>query len=76
MAWVKVQTKTGNILTMPETVYESMYKGNEFYSLLQEPKPSPKFENKKQEEVVDNGVQKPKFNEDSNFGKSTKKTVQ
>ena len=75
MAWVKVKSKTGNILTMPESVYEGMYKDNEFYSLITEPKPSPEIKKETQEEVVDNGVQKSQLNENSTYRKSTKKAV-
>ena len=73
MAWVKVISKTGNILTMPEKVYEGMYKENEFYSLLKQPEPSPEIKTEKQEGDVDDGkVQDNKNNARQVAGKSTK----
>ena len=74
MAWVKVITKTGNILTMPQTVYEGMYKENSFYSLFSEPKPFSKPEQKNEGVIEDGELQNNNSNETKPSGKSTKKT--
>lgn len=73
MAWVKMKNKNGFVLDVPESVYESMFKGNGAYSLLEEPKPSPKFEKKQEEVVKDEQILKPKSNEDNSDRKSSKK---
>ena len=73
MAWVKMKNRNGFVLDVPESVYESMFKGNEAYSLLEEPKPSPKFEKKQEEIVKDEQTHKSDSNEDNSNRKSSKK---
>lgn len=73
MAWVKMKNRNGFVLDVPESVYESMFKGNGAYSLLEEPKPSPKFENKQEEVVKDEQVSKPRTGERKPVSKGTKK---
>ena len=75
MAWVKMKNRNGCVLDVPESVYESMFKGNGAYSLLEEPKPSPKFEKKQEEVVKDEQISKPERNEDSNSRKGSRKVV-
>lgn len=77
MAWVTMISKAGTKLQVPEEVYKNMFKGNESYSILEESKPSPKLEEKKQEEVVVNEptIQKPARPEGQSDRKSTKKTI-
>lgn len=74
MAWVKMKNRNGVVLDIPESVYESMFKGNGAYSLLEEPKPSPKFEKKQEEVVKDEQIRKSESNEDNSDRKSSKKT--
>ena len=73
MAWVKMKNINGFVLDVPESVYESMFKGNGAYSLLEEPKPSPKFEKKQEEVVNDEQVSRPISSEKRTAGKSPKK---
>lgn len=73
MAWVKMKNRNGFVLDVPESVYESMFKGNEAYSLLEEPKPSPKFEKKQEEVVKDEQTHKSDSNENHSDRKSSKK---
>lgn len=73
MAWVKMKNKNGFVLDVPESVYESMFKGNGAYSLLEEPKPSPKFEKKQEEVVKDEPISRPKSDEDKSNRKGSKK---
>lgn len=75
MAWVKMQTKNGTVISVPETLYNSLYKGNEAYSLVSEPKPTPKKETKK-EEIIKDGIQKSDINANYNTRKSGKKAVE
>lgn len=75
MAWVKMKNGNGFVLDVPESVYESMFKGNGAYSLLEEPKPSPKFEKKQEEIVKDEQIQQSKSDEGYATRKSTKKAV-
>lgn len=75
MAWVKMKNRNGFVLDVPESVYESMFKGNGAYSLLEEPKPSPKFEKKQEEIVKDEQIQQSKSDEGYATRKSTKKAV-
>lgn len=73
MAWVKIKSVNGDILNVPETVYKNMFANNEGFSLVQdEPKPSPKIEQK--QEVESDGIQKPKLDENKPYRKSSKKT--
>ena len=72
MAWVKMKNRNGFVLDVPESVYESMFKGNEAYSLLEEPKPSPKFE-KKEDVKKDEQIQQLNCDENNIARKSTKK---
>ena len=75
MAWVTMISKTGDTIKVPQGVYNNMYKGNEFYSIL-ESEPSPKIKEEKREEVVkDEPIQKSESNEDKFVRKSPKKTV-
>ena len=53
MAWVKMKNRNGVVLDVPESVYESMFKGNGAYSLLEEPKPSPKVSEEKPADKVE-----------------------
>lgn len=73
MAWVKMKNRNGFVLDVPESVYESMFKGNEAYSLLEEPKPSPKFEKKREEVVKDEQTHKSDSNENNSDRKGSKK---
>ena len=75
MAWVKMINNVGDIISVPESVYKDAFSHNEAYSLVQEPKPSPKIEKTKKEEVVDDGLQKPKGYERRYSEQGTKKTV-
>lgn len=75
MAWVKMKNRNGFILDVPESVYESMFKGNEAYSLLEEPKPSPKFEKKEEEIVKDEQIQQSEHDETIVNRKNSKKAV-
>lgn len=75
MAWVKMKNRNGFVLDVPESVYESMFKGNEAYSLLEEPKPSPKFEKKQEEVVKDEQAQQSGSNETIANRKNSKKAV-
>lgn len=75
MAWVKMKNRNGFVLDIPESVYESMFKGNEAYSLLEEPKPSPKFEKKQEEVVKDEQAQQSGSNETIANRKNSKKAV-
>ena len=76
MAWVKIKNTTGDIIQVPETVYETMFANNEGFSLVKdEPKPSPVLEEKiKKTEVVKDNVQEHKSDETNIVRKSTKKT--
>lgn len=75
MAWVKIKTIDGQIFTVPETLYNTLYKENEAYSLVEEPKPiTPKQETKKEEIVKDDEqIQKHKLDEINTFRKGSKK---
>lgn len=73
MAWVKMKNRNGFVLDVPESVYESMFKGNGAYSLLEEPKPSPKFEKKQEEIKQDEQIQQPNADETVAVRKNTKK---
>ena len=53
MAWVKMKNRNGVVLDVPESVYESMFKGNGAYSLLEEPKPAPKVSDEKPTDKVE-----------------------
>lgn len=75
MAWVKMKNRNGFVLDVPESVYESMFKGNEAYSLLEEPKPSPKFEKKQEEVVKDEQAQQSGSDETITNRKNSKKAV-
>ena len=75
MAWVKMKNRNGFVLDVPKSVYESMFKGNEAYSLLEEPKPSPKFEKKQEEVVKDEQAQQSGSDETIANRKNTKKAV-
>ncbi len=79
MAWITMISKTGSKISVPESVYENMYKENEFYSVLEESKPSPKIkEEKQQEEVVKDEhaeIPKPVGDETKPVRKSPAKTV-
>ncbi len=75
MAWIKMQNIKGQILNVPEGVYNNYYSHNKGFSVVQESKPSSVSEKKQiiKEEVVDNGIQEPKRNENNNTRKSSKK---
>lgn len=75
MAWVKIKTTDGSIISVPETLYNTLYKENKAYSLVDEPKPTPQKYNKG--EIVKDGEQVQRFsiNENGDIKKSTKKTI-
>lgn len=75
MAWVKMKTTDGSIISVPETLYNTLYKENEAYSLVDEPKPTPQKDNKG--EIVKDGEQTQQFRNNEEYGikKSTKKTI-
>lgn len=75
MAWIKMQNSVGTILDLPEPVFNNFFKGKDGFTLVQESKPSSVLEKKEKtkEEVVDNGIQESKCNENSGVRKSTKK---
>ena len=79
MAWVKMKNRNGFVLDVPESVYESMFKGNGAYSLLEEPKPSPnKIEEKnkvEEKEIVKDDLRKYNTNETISARKGTKKII-
>lgn len=76
MAWVKMISKGGIVLSVPESVYEDAFKHNEAYSLVEEPKPfsKPKEQKIEKGEVEDGKVQVDKNDADKYTGKGPKKT--
>ena len=74
MAWVTMVSKAGTRLKVPKTVYENMYQMNEAYSVLQESKPTPKFE-KKEEVVKNDNLQVNDRNEVNTSSKGSKKAI-
>lgn len=76
MAWIKMQDIKGRIINVPQGVYNNFYAHQDGFSIVQESKPSSVSEKKEKtkEEVVDNGIQESKLNENSGARKSTKKT--
>ena len=75
MAWIKMQDIKGRIINVPQGVYNNFYAHQDGFSIVQESKPSSVSEKKEKtkEEVVDNGIQEPKRNEDSNSRQGKKK---
>lgn len=75
MAWIKMQDIKGRIINVPQGVYNNFYAHQDGFSIVQESKPSSVLEKKEKikEEVVDNGIQEPKRNENNNTRKSSKK---
>lgn len=75
MAWIKMQDIKGRIINVPQGVYNNFYAHQDGFSIVQESKPSSVSEKKEKtkEEVVDNGTQEPKRNEDSNSRQGKKK---
>ena len=75
MAWIKMQDIKGRIINVPQGVYDNFYAHQDGFSIVQESKPSSVSEKKEKtkEEVVDNGIQESKLNENSGARKSTKK---
>ena len=75
MAWIKMQDIKGRIINVPQGVYNNFYAHQDGFSIVQESKPSSVSEKKEKvkEEVVDNGAQEPKHDEDSNSRQSKKK---
>jgi hypothetical protein len=74
MAWIKMKNSVGQVLDLPEPVYENFFKGKEGFTLVQESKPAPI--KKEKEDVVENEqVQEPIKNEGSGTRKSTKKAT-
>jgi hypothetical protein len=75
MAWVKMISKGGMTLTVPESVYKDAFSHNEAYSLVEEPKPFSKPKEPKIEKgEVEDGTQIRQSDEVKPSGKSTKKT--
>lgn len=75
MAWIKMQDIKGRIINVPQGVYNNFYAHQDGFSIVQESKPSSVSEKKEKtkEEVVDNGAQEPKRNEDDNSRQGKKK---
>lgn len=75
MAWIKMQDIKGRIINVPQGVYNNFYAHQDGFSIVQESKPSSVSEKKEKnkEEVVDNGIQESKLNENSGARKSPKK---
>ena len=75
MAWVTMVSKAGTKIKIPEPVYNNMYSWNESYSLFEEPKPTPKFEELTKEVVDDEQIHDTQGDEVKSVRKSTKKTI-
>lgn len=75
MAWVKIKNTYGDVVEIPEPVYENMFKSNKAYSIVEGPKPIPEKINKV-EEIVDNEqIQQLKSNESNTTRKGSKKVI-
>ena len=75
MAWIKMQNMKGQILSVPEGVYNNFYSHNKGFSVMQESKPSSVTEKKQtiKKEGDNDGIQEPKLNENNTSRKSSKK---
>ena len=74
MAWIKFKNVKGEVYSVPESVYNSMFAGNDGFTLMQESKPAPKITDEKKEDVKkDEQIQQLNGDENNIARKSTKK---
>lgn len=74
MAWVKVRNQYGQIFEVPDTVFETHYKGHSAFTIIEEPK---ELKIKTKVEVVEDGnneIPNDSDNAKEVVRKSTKKT--
>lgn len=75
MAWIKFKDLKGDVYTVPESVFGSMFAGSDGFTLVQDSKPAPKKEDKIEKETVkDEQIHEHKPDENSIIRKSSKKT--
>ena len=74
MAWIKFKNVKGEVYSVPESVYNSMFAGNDGFTLMKESKPAPINEKTEKEEIKqDEQIQQPNADETIAVRKNTKK---